>query len=216
MIEKFCLWLVSAVGVLGYGGLVILMAMESSFIPLPSELILPPAGYLVHQGRMNIFLVIAAGVLGSILGALFNYWIGIRFGRDFLLRYGRYFGLNEHRYARTERFFLQHGEISTFIGRLLFGVRHFISFPAGVARMSLPRFVFYTGLGAAIWSTALTLLGYYVGREQALLHRYYRELTVVLVVFCLVVVAVYLIFYRRKKLAEERESARPHDQILGM
>ncbi len=201
MFAEFCLWLVETIGRLGYLGLIILMAMESSFIPMPSELVLPPAGYLVHQGRMNMVLVIVCGVTGSILGALFNYWIGLRFGREFLLKFGRYVGLNETRYLKTERFFLAHGEVSTFLGRLLLGVRHVISFPAGVARMSLPRFVFYTALGSAVWSTVLTVLGYYVGREQALLHRYYRELTVILLVFCLLVLAVYIFFYRRRHRA---------------
>jgi membrane protein DedA with SNARE-associated domain len=207
MIAELLHWLVSAVARFGYLGLIVLMAMESSFIPLPSELVLPPAGYLVHQGRMNLILVIVCGVTGSVLGALFNYWLGFRFGRDFLIRYGRYVGLNEHRYLKTEKFFIDHGEVSTFVGRLLLGVRHFISFPAGVARMNLLHFIFYTAFGAAIWCTILTVLGYYVGREEALLHRYYREVVVALAVFCLLVVGVYVwVHIARRKVARKESS----------
>ena len=208
MISEILHWLVSAIARLGYPGLIILMAMESSFIPLPSELVLPPAGYLVHQGRMNMALVVLCGVIGSILGALFNYWLGRRFGRGFLLRYGRYVGLNERRYLKTEKFFIDHGEVSTFVGRLLLGVRHFISFPAGVARMNLAHFIFFTAFGSAIWCTILTVLGFYVGREEALLDRYYREIAVALAIFCLIVVGVYAWVHRarRRRAAQQSEN----------
>lgn len=211
MIRELIYQLVNIIHALGYPGLILLMAMESSFIPLPSELVLPPAGYLVHQGKMNMVLVILCGVAGSILGALFNYWIGVRYGRNFLLKYGKYFGLNEKRYLKTELFFIKHGEISTFVGRLLLGVRHFISFPAGVARMPMRPFIFYTAAGSAIWCSILTILGYYAGQEEELLNRYYREITMLLLGFCAVLVLIYFLFYRRR----QRHAAATAEDVLS-
>ncbi len=199
MIESTLMWLVGSIGSLGYLGLIILMAIESTFVPLPSEIILPPAGYLVYTGEMNMILVIACGTFGSILGASLNYWIGMKFGRKFILKLGKYVHLSEERYNRTESFFLNHGEVSTFVGRLLVGVRHFISFPAGVAKMNFGRFVLWTALGAAIWSTVLTVLGFYVGKEQELLHQYYREIGIGLVVFCILIIGGYIWWHKRKK-----------------
>lgn len=199
MLESFFIWLVDTIRQLGYPGLILMMAMESSFIPLPSELVLPPAGYLVFQGKMDMWLVILCGVIGSILGALFNYWLGARFGRKFLLKYGKYILLPEEKYYKTEKFFQEHGEISTFVGRLLFGVRHFISFPAGVARMKMGPFLFYTAVGSAIWSTILTVLGYYVGEQQELLHLYYREIGIGLLVFCVLLIGIYVWWHKKMK-----------------
>lgn len=199
MIESIVLWLIEAVGNFGYLGLIILMAIESTFVPLPSEIILPPAGYLVYTGEMNMLIVILCGVVGSILGASFNYWIGLHFGRKFIIKYGKYVHLNEERYKKTERFFLDHGEVSTFVGRLLVGVRHFISFPAGVAKMNFRHFVFFTALGASIWSAILAFLGFYVGKNQELLHEYYREIGVGLVIFCFLIVIGYIFWYKKRK-----------------
>lgn len=198
MIESVLTWLTNTIGSLGYPGIIIMMAMESSFIPLPSELVLPPAGYLVYQGRLDMTLVILCGVIGSILGALFNYWLGYRFGKTFLLKFGKYVGLKEKHYTKTEQFFQKHGEISTFVGRLLIGIRHFISFPPGVARMKLAPFVIYTALGSAIWCTILTVLGYYVGKNEQLLHEYYKEIGIGLAVFCVLLIGGYIWWHRRK------------------
>lgn len=203
-LQAILLWLVQVISQFGYFGLVVMMAMESSFVPLPSEVILPPAGYLVFTGQMNLFLVIICGVVGSILGALFNYWLGARFGRKFLLKYGKYILLPPEKYEKTERFFRNHGEVSTFVGRLLPVVRHVISFPAGVAKMKMSHFLFYTALGSSIWSTVLVVLGYYVGKEQALLHRYYQEIGLALIVFCAIVVGGYVWWHQRPRKTEVR------------
>jgi len=143
--------IIAVVGKLGYSGIVIMMFLESSFFPFPSEVVIPPAGYLSSLGRMNIYLVVATGILGSILGALFNYWLAVKFGRPAILKFGRYFGLNETKFNRVEQLFRHHGNFSTFVGRLIPGVRQYISFPAGLARMPVTPFVLYTGLGAGIW-----------------------------------------------------------------
>ncbi|HOM24799.1 MAG TPA: DedA family protein, partial [Thermosynergistes sp.] len=128
-------WLVSTIGRLGYPGIAALMFLESSFFPFPSEVVMPPAGYLAAQGRMNLWVAITMGTLGSLLGALFNYWVAVRFGRPFLERYGKYLFISEETLKKAEQFFLNHGHISTFIGRLLPGIRQYISLPAGLARM---------------------------------------------------------------------------------
>lgn len=200
MIESILLWLVDVIGHFGYIGLILLMAMESSFVPIPSELILPPAGYLVFLGKMDYSLVILYGTFGSILGSLFSYWLGDVLGRKILIRYGKYVGLTERHYQKADQFFQQHGPISIFVSRLIFGIRHVISFPAGVTKMRLVPFVLYTMIGAGLWAVILTALGYFVGANQALLHQYYREIGIGLVVFCVALVSIYIIWYKKRTL----------------
>jgi len=204
MLHSAIQWLVETVSALGYPGIVILMAIESSFLPLPSELIMPPAGYLVAHGRMDPVLAVLAGTIGSVIGALFNYWFAATIGEPVLRRYGRYVLLREHHLDRTEAFFGRHGEISTFIGRLLPVLRHLISIPAGMARMSLGRFVAFTALGAGLWCSVLVYIGWLLGRhEQALVEgvvKAYstRALLYLLPVLILLVVG-YVVWYRRRR-----------------
>ena len=165
MLNRLFQWLVDTVFSLGYPGIVALMAVESSVLPLPSELVMPPAGYLAAKGQMNAWLAIAAGTLGSVLGALVNYALAVFVGEPVLRRYGKYVLLSERSLDRTEAFFRRHGEISTFIGRLLPVIRHLISIPAGMSRMALKRFIGFTALGAGIWCGILTYLGWLIGRH---------------------------------------------------
>ena len=150
MISEILHWLVSAIARFGYPGLVVLMAMESSVIPIPSELVMPPAGYLAHQGQMNIWAAIFMGAAGSLVGAYANYFVAHYLGRPLLLKYGKYVWITEEKFARVEKYFKDHGEISTFIARLLPVVRHLISIPAGMGEMRLLRFVLFTALGAGL------------------------------------------------------------------
>ncbi len=129
----FCVWLAETVLTLGYPGIVFLMAVESSLVPFPSELVMPPAGYLIHQGGMSWLPVIASGVAGSLLGALCNYFLALKLGRPFFIRYGKYVFLKQEHLERAERFFAEHGAIATFVGRLIPVVRQLISLPAGLA-----------------------------------------------------------------------------------
>ncbi|HKI95327.1 MAG TPA: DedA family protein, partial [Gemmatimonadales bacterium] len=140
-------------------------ALESSFFPFPSEVVLPPAGYLAAHGLMNGYLALGAGILGSLVGALFNYWMAVRLGRPLLHRYGRYLLISEHSLDRSEAFFRRHGEISTFVGRLLPVIRQYISLPAGLARMRLDLFALYTSLGAGIWCAVLYSIGWSIGKQ---------------------------------------------------
>ncbi len=197
MFEQVVTFIVNTIGQLGYPGIVAMMFLESSFFPFPSEVVIPPAGYLASQGKMNILAVILCGVLGSLMGAVFNYWISLALGRPFFERYGRYFLVTEKNLERVDRFFYEHGHISTLIGRLLPGIRQYISLPAGVARMNIPLFVIFTALGAGIWVSVLALVGYLIGNNQELLHTYLHHAALAMAMLS-VILAVMYIWVRRK------------------
>ena len=165
MLSSFFHWLADTILRLGYPGIMVLMAIESSVLPLPSELVMPPAGYLAAKGQMNSVLAVGVGTLGSVIGALVNYALALFVGEPLLRKYGKYVLVSARSLDRTEAFFRRHGEISTLIGRLLPVVRHLISIPAGVSRMHLGRFIFFTALGAGLWCAILTYLGWIIGRH---------------------------------------------------
>jgi membrane protein DedA with SNARE-associated domain len=184
---------------MGYPGIVLLMAMESSIIPIPSELVMPPAGYLAFQGKMNMGAVILCGTIGSLVGAYANYFVSHYLGRPLILKYGRYVLIPPDKFQRVEQFFLRHGEISTFIGRLLPVVRHLISIPAGLSGMNHLKFSLYTLAGAGIWCTVLTWLGYAFGKNQDLIMSYSHRALLWVVLFSAVLVAVYAWWHRRQQ-----------------
>ncbi|MDD2272348.1 MAG: DedA family protein [Desulfuromonadaceae bacterium] len=189
-------WLLDTIGAMGYPGILLLMAMESSIIPVPSELVMPPAGYLVYQGKMNMAIAILCGTAGSLIGAYANYYASHYLGRPLILKYGRYVLIPPDKFERVERFFLRHGEISTFIGRLLPVIRHLISIPAGVAGMNHFKFALYTLLGAGLWCTILTLIGYAIGENEQLIMQYSHKAVLWVVLFSAVLVAVYVWWQR--------------------
>lgn len=190
----------------GYWGIFILMAIESSFIPFPSEIVMIPAGYWVARGEMQMVPAIAAGVAGSLVGALANYGLAIFLGRAFLLRWGKFFFLPEHKMLKVEHFFDHHGEITTFVGRLIPGIRQLISVPAGLARMNLARFCFFTSLGAGIWVVILTVLGYWIGRKQQAWQgawdQYGGQITLTLLGCVTLLVVGYVWNHRRKNAGQ--------------
>ena len=193
MLEHLASQLVEWIFHLGYPGIFLLMAIESSFIPFPSEVVLIPAGYLAYEGEMNLFLILLFAVAGSLVGAFVNYFIALYLGRRFILRFGKYFFISEETLAKLDAFFENHGHISTFTGRLIPGIRQLISIPAGITRMNLFEFTLYTALGAGIWSLVLILLGYFIGQEQDLLQRYLKEITLI----TLLMVSLLLMWYYR-------------------
>ncbi|MEW6569858.1 MAG: DedA family protein [Nitrospirota bacterium] len=197
--NSFFNFIVETVGTLGYPGIMILMFIESTFIPLPSEIVIPPAGYLISKNQMSWTGVIASGTAGSVLGALFNYAIAVYLGRPFIIRYGKYFGLSEKKFIKGENFFLKHGNIGTFIGRLILGVRHYISFPAGLAKMNLKKFCFYTALGAGIWVWLLAYIGYFVGNNSEEILRVSRQWSIYLVIGCALLIIVYIYWHKRNR-----------------
>lgn len=196
MLSTIINMIVDTVSALGYVGIFIMMFLESSFFPFPSEVVMIPAGYLAYKGEMNIYLAIFFGVLGSLAGALFNYFLAIKFGRAFLIKYGKYFFVKEETIDKMENFFKNHGHISTFSGRLIPAVRQYISFPAGLAKMNLFVFSIYTSLGAAIWVIILTLLGYFIGDNEALVKEYLRY---IIIVILLILTLMCYMYYRKVK-----------------
>lgn len=163
-------WAVSYAYVWGFLMVFILMTVESSFIPFPSEVIMIPAGFLASRGELTfghpqIDLAVAfiCGLAGSLAGAYINYYLAMFLGRPFLYKYGRYFFIKPGVLTRSEEIFLKYGEITTFVCRLLPGIRQLISLPAGISRMPLSRFTLFTGLGAGIWSLVLLGIGFYFG-----------------------------------------------------
>ncbi len=206
MLSAFFHWLADTVLALGYPGIVILMAIESSVLPLPSELVMPPAGYLAAQGKMNAVAAVLCGTLGSVLGALVNYGLAVFVGEPVLRKYGKYVLVSERSLDRTEKFFRRHGEISTFVGRLLPVIRHLISIPAGMSRMRLARFVGFTAAGAGIWCAILTYLGWLIGRHGEAVDRaigpYVHHVFVSYILpGLIVVVGGYVIWRRRQRRA---------------
>lgn len=185
-------WLLDTIGAMGYPGIFLLMAMESSLIPVPSELVMPPAGYLAYQGKMNLAAAILCGTVGSLVGAYANYFAAHYLGRPLIIKYGKYVLIPPEKFARVERFFLSHGEISTFIGRLLPVVRHLISIPAGLSGMNHFRFSLYTLLGAGIWCSILAGIGYFIGENQQLIMQYAHQALVWVLLFSIILVGMYI------------------------
>lgn len=165
---------------IGYLGIFLGMFIESTIIPLPSELIMIPAGIASAKGLMNIYLVAFYGTLGNVLGAVFSYYLAFYIGRSFLFKAGKYFFVKPNTILKIEEFFKNHGAISVFIARLLPGFRHFISLPAGVAKMNIKLFCFYTTLGSAIWTTILAMLGYFIGDNEELIAKYLKEILTII------------------------------------
>lgn len=191
-LHHFVAWLVDFVHHLGYIGIFIMTFVESTFVPIPAEVTMIPAGYLVQQGKMDLALVLAASIFGTVGGAYFNYWLAKHYGRNLFIRYGKYLMMTPEKLEKLERFFAKHGVISTFTGRLLPGIRHYISFPAGLAKMDLKKFVIYTALGGAIWMTVLVMLGYYIGENEELVMHYMPRIKLILISLMVVGAAVYI------------------------
>jgi len=196
--------LIAIIKELGYFGIFLGMVIESSFFPFPSEVLLVPAGALVAQGEMLFSLVFMAGLLGSLVGAFINYFLALFLGRtaiDFLVsKYGRFMFLNKEKIKKSDKYFLKHGEITTFVGRLIPGIRQLISLPAGFSKMNLFKFSFFTALGAGLWTSILIYTGYIFGNNVDLIK---GNITLVLLVFALVIILLYLI-RRKNKLRRSR------------
>lgn len=190
-------FIIQTVGSLGYIGIFIMMFLESSFFPFPSEVVMIPAGYLASKEEMNLYLVLLFGVGGSLGGAVFNYFLAIKFGREFVLRFGKYFFFTEENLIKMEAFFKQHGPISTFTGRLIPGVRQYISLPAGLAKMNLFQFSVYTSLGAGIWAIILVLLGYFLGNNQELIDEWLKFILITISILLVILVVLYIKFKKR-------------------
>jgi membrane protein DedA with SNARE-associated domain len=165
IIEILSGFIVATISAMGYSGVILLMAIESACIPLPSEIIMPFSGYLVSTGQLNLWAVAVAGAVGCVLGSLVAYWVGMFGGRPVIEKYGRFVLLSRHDLDIADRWFATHGEIIVFVSRLLPAIRTFIAFPAGVARMNLKRFIIYTFAGSLPWCLGLAYVGQKLGEK---------------------------------------------------
>ena len=195
--------LVNLVESLGYLGLFIMTMVEGTFIPIPNELTLIPAGFLVAKGVMKMWIVLFVSILGNICGSLINYYVAYHYGRSLVQKYGKYVFFTEQKLAKVESFFKKHGPISVFIGRIMPGLKHFISFPAGLGKMDLKQFCIYTGSGGAIWVTILVFLGDIIGNNEELVARYIKNLNWTVVVGGGLAVAIYMYINSRKNKKNE-------------
>jgi membrane protein DedA with SNARE-associated domain len=181
LLESLFAWISGVISALGYGGVLGLMAVESACIPLPSEMIMPFAGFLVASGRFTLWGIALAGAVGCVVGSIPAYYAGQYGGRPLVARYGRYLLMNESHLDWAEKFFARRGDITVFVGRLLPVVRTFIAFPAGVARMPMGKFIVYTFIGSFPWCLGLGYVGMKVGEHRELLTPWFHRLDAVIV-----------------------------------
>jgi membrane protein DedA with SNARE-associated domain len=177
----------------GYAGVAFLMTLESMVAPVPSEAVMPFAGFLIYEGRFTFAGVIVSSTLGSIIGSLISYYAGAWGGRPVVRRFGRYLLLNPHHLESTERFFSRYGDRTIFISRFIPVVRHLISIPAGVGRMNLARFCIYTVIGAGLWNAFLTYVGYYLKENWAEVRKYgeFADIAILAVLVIIIIVIIY-------------------------
>ena len=194
--------IVNTIKNLGYFGIFLGMTIESSFFPFPSEVVMIPAGALVAKGDMALFPVFAAGVLGSLTGALINYFLAFFFGRgavDFLIgKYGKFIFLTRHGLKKSDDYFRKYGDITTFSGRLIPVIRQLISLPAGFSRMNLSKFCFFTSLGAGIWMIILIYVGYFFGNNSEWIKDNMSLISVSLLVIAVIILIGYFVWKRKK------------------
>ncbi|MFN2577350.1 MAG: DedA family protein [Pyrinomonadaceae bacterium] len=207
IIEILSAFIIATISTLGYAGIVLLMAIESACIPLPSEIIMPFSGYLVYTGRFNLWLVSIAGAIGCVVGSLVAYWVGMYGGRPLIEKYGKYLLISDHDLNLADRWFDRFGEAIVFVSRLLPAIRTFIAFPAGVARMNLKKFIIYTFAGSLPWCLALAYVGQKLGehwdkdpRLKTLFHRFD------FVIGILIVLAVAWWIWRHVRYRQRAES----------
>jgi membrane protein DedA with SNARE-associated domain len=214
MLNNFFDWIMLLVEQLDYWNITLLMIIESSFVPFPSELVIPPAAYLAQQGDLNLILVITFGVLGSLLGALINYTLALSLGRKILYslvntKVAKFLLITEKKLKNSESYFLKRGEKSTFFGRLIPVVRQLISIPAGLSKMNIFKFCLYTFLGSSIWIIILALVGYYFAQQQAIILLYYKEI----VVFVLVIILVVMLIRNRKRFNNKQTKKKEKPEL---
>jgi membrane protein DedA with SNARE-associated domain len=210
MIEKLIAilagFIIAVISAMGYGGIVLLMAIESACIPLPSEIIMPFSGYLVFKGEMTLWGVALAGAVGCVVGSIPAYYLGMYGGRPLVEKYGKWVLISHHDLHIADRWFEKHGEIIIFIGRLLPAVRTFIAFPAGIARMHMGRFILYTFVGSLIWCWLLAYAGMKTGENWESLKVYFHQFHQVLVVAGV----VFVVWYVRRHIRAVRRHYQHH------
>ena len=195
--------LLAVIDKLGYVGIFVAMLIESTFFPLPAETIMIPAGALIAQGKMNFFYVFFSGLLGTLAGSVLSFYFALLAGRrtlDYLVsKYGKIIFVSKRELDRTEGYYKKHGEITTFIGRLIPGIRHLISLPAGFSKMNLGKFFIFTGAGAGLWSLVLIYSGWLADKNQAWLSQHPVIIATGIVVLAALIITSYTLFVRKRK-----------------
>jgi membrane protein DedA with SNARE-associated domain len=200
LIAGIAAWIIGVISSMGYGGIVLLMAIESACIPLPSEIIMPFAGFLVSKGEMSLLGIALAGAIGCVLGSIPAYYLGMFGGRPLVEKFGKYVLISHKDLDMADRWFATHGEIIIFIARLLPAVRTFIAFPAGVARMNMPKFIGYTFVGSFIWCWVLGYAGMKAGEHWEGLKVYFHQFHYVIAAAG----AIFVVWYVRRHFKNER------------
>jgi membrane protein DedA with SNARE-associated domain len=201
-IGTFCISVISS---LGYFGVFFLMCLESMIFPMPSELVMPFAGFLIASGEMKFLFVVLTATLGSIVGSLISYYLGRYGGNRFVLKYGKYFLLNEEHLRNTERWFSKKGELTILIGRFIPVVRHVISIPAGIGKMDIKKFIIYTLLGAGIWNAFLAYVGFVLGNNWEIIKQYSDYISWA-VLGVIIIIGVYFLWKEIKRRRIRRKS----------
>ncbi len=191
-------YIVSFVEHLGYLGIFLMTVVEGTLIPIPNEITMIPAGYLVATGKMHMFGVLAVGILGNLVGGLITYYIAYHYGRELLKRFGKYVFFTEKKLAVIEKYFTEHGPISIAIGRIAPGLKHFISFPAGLAKMDLKIFSIFTVIGGGTWLIMLVLIGYFIGDNEAAIGPYLEKMQWFILVGIPLVITLYMLWKKKR------------------
>ncbi len=197
MYEIF-LSIIDMIETFGYLGIFIMTFIEGSFIPIPGEITLIPAGYLIAKGKFSAVQVVLWGMLGTVAGFFASYFAAYYLGRTLMLRYGKYVFIDKKRLGKIEEFFAKHGHISVFIGRILPGLKHFISLPAGLARMDKKLFAIYSTCGAALWVPLLITIGYFIGDNEELISHYIKRLNYIIILSVILLLIAYRYFRSTK------------------
>ena len=199
IVEKLVEYIVAGISASGYLGVIVLMALESMIAPVPSEVVMPFAGYSVLQGKFNFWIVLLASSIGSILGSLLSYYIGFYGGRPLVLKFGKYLLLEEEHLKFTEKWFNKQGDKTIFISRFVPVVRHLVSIPAGIAGMALHKFLIYTFIGAAIWNSILLYAGFKLGSHWDKIHQFSKEFDLIFVIAVVLFLAYFVWKHHKRK-----------------
>ena len=206
MLEQFAAWVSHIVRDMGYPGVFILIMLESTLVPIPSELVMPAAGFMASQGEFSLPVVLVINSVAALVGSGIGYWVGAAGGKPLLLKYGKFILVRRHDIEKTEAYFAKHGKATIFIGRLLPVVRHFISIPAGIARMPLRSFFLQTFLGSTLWGGFLIFLGYELGDHWETVAKQIKHVDLLVggvIILALLALAIRFVVRRRRETAAQ-------------
>ncbi|MDD5959791.1 DedA family protein [Methanobrevibacter wolinii] len=188
---------------LGYFGIFLGMTIESACIPLPSEVIMTFAGFVVNEGKLTLTNIILVGILGNLVGSLITYYIGLKGARPLLEKYGKYILITKEKLDNADKWFNKHGDAAVFFGRILPGIRTFISLPAGINKMDIKKFIIYTLIGSGIWTSILAIIGIELGKDWSIISQYFRIFDIIIGIAILLIIIYYVIKHRKNKKANK-------------